>query len=301
MFKVIKKMIPRTLKIALILLILFLPILTLAQDYQLLQPEVIEGASTEFTDYAKALFTTILVVAAVLAIIMFVWGGIEYAVSSVPGIKTEGLNRIWAALGGLLIALMSWLILNTINPELLNFNLDGIGRAGINIGGGTTPSGPGGGRPTTPGTPPTGPGTPTTPGGPSLGEGIYGPVPENEFAVRAALEEAGFDVVDIAGSGAGLPCNENDVRGCSTYVGNLNQAQLEGLFKIQEQCNCGEIKITGAGETGGHTGGSNHYTGNAVDIDDNNGAFNSFIQQNRTALGIKNTNIFHSSHWHLEF
>ena len=279
------------LKILLVFLILFSPTLGLAQDYQLLQPEFVDNASAEFVDYAKALFTTVLVIAAVLAVIMLVWGGIEYTVSSVPGIKTEGLNRIWAALGGLIIALTAWLILNTINPDLLNFNLSNIGEVG-NGGGIVT----GGGGPTT------GPAIPPpVSGGPGLGEGIYGPVPENEFEVRAALNEAGFDVADIAGSRAGLPCNENDIRGCSTYVGNLNQAQLEGLFKIQEQCNCGRITINGAGETGGHTGGSNHYTGSAIDIEDNNGAFNSFIQQNRTALGIKNTNIFHSNHWHLEF
>lgn len=56
---------------------------------------------------------------AVLAVIMIVMGGIEYMTSELPGNKQNGRERITNALLGLLIALGTYALLNTINPQLL--------------------------------------------------------------------------------------------------------------------------------------------------------------------------------------
>jgi len=62
--------------------------------------------------------------AAVLAMIMIVMGGIQYMTSELVSSKEDGKNRINNALLGLLVALGAWLILFTINPALLNTNVN---------------------------------------------------------------------------------------------------------------------------------------------------------------------------------
>lgn len=73
--------------------------------------------------YVKTMFDTVLGLVILLAILMVVFGGVEYAASAVPGAKSDAKNRIWGAIWGLLLALAAFLILKTINPELVEFKL----------------------------------------------------------------------------------------------------------------------------------------------------------------------------------
>jgi len=50
---------------------------------------------------------------------MFTWAGIEYIISESMDTKGDAKKRIQAALTGLAIALVSYILLNTINPDLL--------------------------------------------------------------------------------------------------------------------------------------------------------------------------------------
>ncbi|MEI7777175.1 MAG: pilin [bacterium] len=81
------------------------------------------GGATDLGNYLQKIFAIGIGVAAGLAVIMIVVGGIEYMSTDAIGGKEEGKDRITSALWGLLLALTSWLILNTINPALLNMNL----------------------------------------------------------------------------------------------------------------------------------------------------------------------------------
>lgn len=67
----------------------------------------------------NAVFKILFSLGALLAVFMLVLGGISYMASSIPGVKKMGLDRARAALFGLLILAGSYLILNTINPELV--------------------------------------------------------------------------------------------------------------------------------------------------------------------------------------
>ena len=80
-------------------------------------------------------------VTAVLAIVMIFVAGFQYVVSGdSSGKRQAARDRIAAALGGLLLAVSSFIILNTINPQLVKINLtfekvkvpesDGIGAVG---------------------------------------------------------------------------------------------------------------------------------------------------------------------------
>ena len=64
-----------------------------------------------------------LAVAAALSVIMIVWGGVEIMLSEGPWGKLNGKEKIWNAIWGLGLALVSWLILYIINPDILIFKL----------------------------------------------------------------------------------------------------------------------------------------------------------------------------------
>jgi hypothetical protein len=58
-----------------------------------------------------------------LAVVMLTLGGIQYMVSTVSSAKNEGKRRAEAAIYGILILAGSYLILNTINPDLTRLKL----------------------------------------------------------------------------------------------------------------------------------------------------------------------------------
>jgi len=109
-----------------ILIIGFLSFYSTSFAYTLLEPlgKGIETVGTDMGSYLDRMFKLMIGMASALAILMIVIGGIQYISSFVPSAKENAKNRITAALLGLVLALASWLILYTINPDLLNFNLD---------------------------------------------------------------------------------------------------------------------------------------------------------------------------------
>ncbi len=95
-----------------------------ANEVNLLQPLDRSGggqgttAISRVSDYIGIVFPVLLGVAAALSVVMITWGGLEYMLSKIPGAKVEGKERIKNALWGLLLALVAWVILNTINTSI---------------------------------------------------------------------------------------------------------------------------------------------------------------------------------------
>ncbi len=121
--------------------IFFFSLAGTALAYNLLQPLPYVGQSVEsFPDYITKIIPFILGLAAVLAVVEIVIGGIEYAVTEAIDSKTDAIDRIRQAILGLLLALASWLILSTINPALVNLqlNIPGLPSATQNGVSGTT-------------------------------------------------------------------------------------------------------------------------------------------------------------------
>jgi type IV secretory pathway VirB2 component (pilin) len=83
--------------------------------------------------YLNIIIKIIIGIAAVMAVIMIVIGGIEYMTSELISGKEAGKERITNAIFGLLIALGSWALLNTINPDLLNTSLGSLTTATVNV------------------------------------------------------------------------------------------------------------------------------------------------------------------------
>lgn len=73
--------------------------------------------------YVNALYALSITVAALLAVLQIIYGGVQYMLTDVVPSKSEGTKRIKGALLGLLIVLSAVLILNTINEDLTNINI----------------------------------------------------------------------------------------------------------------------------------------------------------------------------------
>jgi len=82
------------------------------------------SAGCAFGRYLAIVFRIIIGISAVLTMVMIVYGGIEYMTSGSISEKQNGKETIMNAILGLLIALGAWLLLNTLNPKLLNVCLD---------------------------------------------------------------------------------------------------------------------------------------------------------------------------------
>jgi len=83
-------------------------------------------------EYLRIMFNLLMGIAAVLAMIMIVAGGIEYMASELPSAKGDGMSKVKNAILGLLLALGAYLILYEINPNLLNVCLE-IPRAKVTV------------------------------------------------------------------------------------------------------------------------------------------------------------------------
>ena len=79
--------------------------------------------TTTLTDYLPAIFKLSIGIAAVLAFVMITFGGITYMTTDAIGGKSRGREYITNALWGLLLVIGAWVILNTINPQILSFDL----------------------------------------------------------------------------------------------------------------------------------------------------------------------------------
>jgi|GEM_PF-6718101 len=89
-------------------------------------PGYVENMSitpTSFSDYLNKMFKLGIALCTALAVLMIIVGGIQYVSSDAWSKKSDGKERIFAALFGLLIAFGSWALLNTIDPRLLSTKL----------------------------------------------------------------------------------------------------------------------------------------------------------------------------------
>ena len=86
-------------------------------------PGVIERGNTDLNQFFNGLFKFGIIIAGFLAVVMIAVGGIQYMSTDAIHGKSEGRERITYALMGLLLILFSWILLNTINPDILSFNL----------------------------------------------------------------------------------------------------------------------------------------------------------------------------------
>jgi len=247
-----------------------------------------DACKTTLQKYIPGIFNLAIGLSAVAAVLFIIIGGFQYMTSDAIHGKTEGKDRIWNAIKGLALVISAWLILYTINPNLLILNL--------NIESPTT-SAPAGGTLTT--------GTPMS---------------DAEIAesntIRDSLQKKGV------GTYRG-PCTKGETIGCvnldgltqSTQSSLANLASEFGSYVGKDPSQIPVLEITGATE-GGHSTTGNHPKGNAVDFSfQYNPELINFVEKNGGTptqtkdgplytVNIDNQDITflkESNHWHVTF
>ncbi|MEX0934756.1 MAG: pilin [Candidatus Paceibacterota bacterium] len=109
--------------------------------YDLLTPLPLgEGGAVEdtvttsgfgFSEFINDIIVVAIALAAGLAVVMIIIGGIKYMTSVSADGKSSGKEYVTNAVGGLLLALGSFIILNTINPELVQIR--GVEQITVNV------------------------------------------------------------------------------------------------------------------------------------------------------------------------
>ncbi|MEK7579153.1 MAG: pilin [Patescibacteria group bacterium] len=202
-----------------------------ANDYTLLAPSVPFIGKTytpgNLAGYLQGIFRLGIGIAVTLAILILVKNGIQWMVSDVAGKKEEVKDWSWDAILGLLLAFSAWLILSTINPDLVKFKLvqtikDAKEQALR---------------------PPVG-GTVTTVGKPW----------PDDSKERGLLDAGGVHVK--------TPTCKTDVQKGCTSVAGLSQTSISKLIQLKAKCKC-EVFISGGTEYWLH---KTHGGNNTVDI-----------------------------------
>jgi hypothetical protein len=84
---------------------------------------VTDVGASNLGNYINSLYKLAVAAAGVLAVLMIVMGGFSYISTDAISNKEEGKHQIKMALGGLMVVFASYVILNTINPQLVELNI----------------------------------------------------------------------------------------------------------------------------------------------------------------------------------
>jgi hypothetical protein len=81
-----------------------------------------QNGQTNFCSLLNGLFRLIIFLGGLLAVGSFVYAGVLYMTSEVTGTKSKAKDSLQASVWGLCLLLASYIILNTINPQLISCN-----------------------------------------------------------------------------------------------------------------------------------------------------------------------------------
>lgn len=99
-------------------------------DYKLLAPIPLDGAGSDVTTktntakFLPGLVKLIIALATGMAVVVIIFAGLKYMTTEAFSGKSDAKDMIQGALWGLLLTMSAWLILNTVNPNLVTINLD---------------------------------------------------------------------------------------------------------------------------------------------------------------------------------
>ncbi len=79
--------------------------------------------TVSLAQFFNTLFKAAIVIGAMLAVLRLGYAGFVYMTTDLPGSKSNARTIISQAVLGLLLLLSVWLILNQINPDILNLDI----------------------------------------------------------------------------------------------------------------------------------------------------------------------------------
>ena len=114
-------------KITAIIFVSILPVFVRAQEatVQLIETGITNTKNASLGQYLNALFNKTILIVLSLAVIMFMVAGVMY-IWPTTGSTQEGKEMFWRVIGAVVLALTGYLILFTINPQLVRFKIDNI-------------------------------------------------------------------------------------------------------------------------------------------------------------------------------
>ena len=220
------------------------------ETYKLLAPlpmfgSVFNASGKSFGDYLSIMFTFFVSFAGVLAVVMLIFGGIQYMSTDAVYGKSDGIAKMSQAIYGLLIVLASYVILNTVNPNLVKFNFSIQGQE-ISIDEVAIDD------------------TPHTATGGKFCSSRYQSgsawTPPNDSAERASLQSVGVTVNKSNCTTVGS--------GNCTSVKGLSSTAIQKLGQLKTACTASnsscQVVVTGATECWLHSSSTAHLPGNAV-------------------------------------
>jgi hypothetical protein len=88
------------------------------------QQEPGKGQICNINDFLNYIFRLLIGIVAVVLVIRLIIEGFKYATTDIPFLKINAKTKIGQAFLGLLLALSAWIILNTINPKLVENDIN---------------------------------------------------------------------------------------------------------------------------------------------------------------------------------
>jgi len=248
----------RFLAILIFVFIFFSPFIAFAADgaFNYEPMEKIPGFESEtvgnFYTYVGAVYKFGLWTVGIVALFMISFGGYMYITSAGNNANmTKAKEVIFDAIAGVVLALVSYLILYEINPNLVRLD-------GGELGGGASQT--------------------EQSTGVGAQPGIGGPVTGDEATNRQKLNTAGISV------NRPNACPPGQGSGCTSTAG-MRETTLNGVINLKKDCpNC-TIVLNGGSES--HSSGKySHANGYKADLDLNPG-LNSYIENTYAATGTR--------------
>ncbi len=218
--------------------------------------EVTSAASP--ADFVAKLYQYALGIAGTLAVIMIVYGEILYIISAGNTSKqSEARDIITSSIWGIVLLAGAYLILSTINPEIVNLKNPVVSSPPTSSGGGITPSGT----------------------NPPITGGL-----EDQQA-RSAIEGAGISVKRQCAAG------EIETENPCVSLGGIKETTVDEIIGLNQQCdsqqggNC-DISVTaGTGKGHNESGLYSHKNGYKFDLSYTSGdRLENYIKSNFTPI-----------------
>ncbi len=252
-------------------------------DYTIIAPLPGISGPTKLGDYLPAAFNLSIGIAAALAFIVITWGGITYATSDAISGKEQGKEWITNAIYGLLLVIGAWIILSTINPQILRLDLI-LRNPSVK---------------------------------PAEGSLVIDGTPLNQEQLAAdklVRDELWNSSINKPIKANGNPCKDGQTTGC-TNLNGLHRSAIDGLISLNSICGplC-TLTITG-GTEGGH---ETHGVGEAIVDLRRDRAISDWIQRNQTGVNSTSKGLLYTvnvagrpvkfldetggvPHWHVVF
>ncbi len=91
-------------------------------------PEPGKKPQSGFSNFVNGLIKILIALGGAITVVMIMVFGVQYMISGTSSGKSISKDRIVMALGGLILIFCSYLILNTINPDLVNIKIGGFAK-----------------------------------------------------------------------------------------------------------------------------------------------------------------------------